>query len=132
MRRIVSTPASYEVGKGRPPKETRFKAGTSGNPSGRPKGSRNVATLAKAELNRKITATVNGQRRRMTVAEISCRRLSEKAMAGDQKALTFLVMLAADVNPSEASASSLTTTPEQDLAIIADYVKRLQPNGSSR
>jgi hypothetical protein len=28
---------SYEVGYGKPPKQTRFQKGTSGNPSGRPK-----------------------------------------------------------------------------------------------
>jgi len=33
--------ASYDVGYGKPPKATRFKAGQSGNPRGRPKGSRN-------------------------------------------------------------------------------------------
>ena len=33
--------ASYDVGYGKPPKATRFKKGQSGNPRGRPKGSRN-------------------------------------------------------------------------------------------
>lgn len=33
--------ADYEVGYGKPPKETRFKAGVSGNPKGRPKGAKN-------------------------------------------------------------------------------------------
>ena len=31
----------YEVGYGKPPKDTRFKPGQSGNPSGRPKGATN-------------------------------------------------------------------------------------------
>jgi Family of unknown function (DUF5681) len=35
--------ASYEVGYGRPAKVTRFGPGHSGNPRGRPKGSRKVA-----------------------------------------------------------------------------------------
>lgn len=115
---------SYRVGKGRPPEAHRFKPGQSGNPNGRPKGSRNAASLAKAELTRKITATVNGRKRRMSVAEISTRRLGEKAMAGDQKALGFLIMLAKNEDPTEAKASGFATTPEQDLSIIADFFKR--------
>src|SRR5947208_1821814 len=116
MRRDRSAPNHpYEVGKGRPPKYTRFKPGVSGNPSGRPKGAKNVATLAKAELNRKVTATVNGAKRRLSVAEISCRRLSEKAMGGDHKALSFLIMLASDSRSEHAAeVAGLSTTPEQD------------------
>jgi hypothetical protein len=34
----------YSVGYGRPPKHTRFKPGRSGNPKGRPRGSRNLST----------------------------------------------------------------------------------------
>lgn len=37
--------ADYEVGYGRPPVATRFKAGQSGNPSGRAKGTRNLTTV---------------------------------------------------------------------------------------
>jgi hypothetical protein len=33
--------ATYEVGYGKPPRESRFKPGQSGNPGGRPKGSKN-------------------------------------------------------------------------------------------
>lgn len=37
----TAQPSDYEVGYGKPPAETRFKKGQSGNPNGRPKGSRN-------------------------------------------------------------------------------------------
>lgn len=40
---VLPTSSSYDVGYGRPPARTRFKPGQSGNPKGRPKGSRNRA-----------------------------------------------------------------------------------------
>jgi len=115
---------NYEVGKGRTPEATRWKPGQTGNPHGRPKGSRNAATMAKAALSRKVAATVNGRKHQMTVAEIAYRRLGDKAMAGDQKALGFLLMLANNIEPSDAGSTDSITTPEQDLAIIADYFSR--------
>lgn len=42
--------SGYEVGKGKPPKETRFKKGQSGNLSGRPQGVRNTKTLLRELL----------------------------------------------------------------------------------
>jgi hypothetical protein len=80
--------------------------------------------MAKAALSRKVAATVNGRKRQMTVAEIAYRRLGEKAMAGDQKALSFLLMIANNIEPSETGSTDGVTTPEQDLAIIADYFSR--------
>jgi hypothetical protein len=40
----------YEIGYGKPPKNTRFKPGVSGSRHGRPKGSKNTETLLKQEL----------------------------------------------------------------------------------
>lgn len=120
---------SYEIGKGRPPTATRWKPGQSGNPNGRPKGSKNATTMAKTALSRKVAATVNGRKRKMTVVEIAYRRLSDKAMAGDQKALAFLLMLANNMEPSETGSTDSITTPEQDLAIITDYFRRKGTKG---
>lgn len=38
-------PADYETGYGKPPKARQWRPGQSGNPNGRPKGSRNKPTL---------------------------------------------------------------------------------------
>jgi hypothetical protein len=40
----------YEVGYGKPPRETRFAKGQSGNPRGRPSGAKNFATLLREAL----------------------------------------------------------------------------------
>jgi len=130
MRKTTSRPTvSYQIGKGRPPKSTRWKPGQSGNPNGRPKGSKNASTMAKAALSRKVAATVNGRRRQLTVVEIAYRRLGDKAMAGDQKALGFLLLLANNMEPPETGSTDSVTTSEQDLAIITDYFRRNRTKG---
>ena len=40
----------YEVGYGKPPRHTRFELGRSGNPQGRPGGSKNLLTLLNEAL----------------------------------------------------------------------------------
>ena len=133
MRKPPSTRSrdSYLVGKGRPPKATQWKPGQSGKLKGRPKGSKNASTRAKAALNRKVTVTVNGRKCHMTVDEIAFRRLGDKAMAGDQKAHGYLLMLANDVDPSDIKPAEATTT-EQDLEIIADYFRRQKQKEKSK
>ncbi|GEC16621.1 DUF5681 domain-containing protein [Nitrobacter winogradskyi] len=112
------------MGKGRPPIATRFKPGKSGNPKGRPKGSKNAANLAKTELNGKVVVTLNGRKKSMTVAEISSRRLGDKAMAGDAKAFSFLFAISGVGHDTDESQTDRLTTPEQDQAILAEYFKR--------
>jgi len=67
----------------------------------------------------------------MTVDEIAFRRLGDKAMAGDQKAHGYLLMLANDVDPSDIKPAEATTT-EQDLEIIADYFRRQKQKEKSK
>jgi hypothetical protein len=50
----------------RPPEATRFKPGQSGNPKGRPKGSRNFSTAIEKELNARVVVNENGKRRTIT------------------------------------------------------------------
>ena len=51
----------YPVGYGRPPAQGRFKAGCSGNPQGRPKGSRNAKTVVSQVVNEKVSVRENAQ-----------------------------------------------------------------------
>ena len=41
----LQAPAAYIVGFGKPPKANQFAPGVSGNPAGRPKGARSVASI---------------------------------------------------------------------------------------
>jgi hypothetical protein len=130
-RESTPSPRSYSVGKGRPPQEFQWKPGQSGNPTGRTKGAKNAATLAKAALRRKVTGTLNGVRRKMTVLDVSFRRLADKAMSGDQKALNYLLMLAGNFDPADID-SAQTVTAERDFEIIDEFFKRHRRRSSAR
>src|SRR5215510_6800465 len=75
------------VGYGRPPVNRQFKRGQSGNPRGRPKGSKNLATMVAEALNEKIKVrTKDGRTRTLSKRELMVEVMVNKAVAGDPKA----------------------------------------------
>ena len=73
----------YEVGYKKPPVKSRFKPGNSGNPKGRPKGSKNLSTILRQRLNKKVQIAENGRRKMVTVEEIIVAKMVNDAAAGD-------------------------------------------------
>jgi len=107
---------SEKVGPGKPPRHTRFKPGQSGNPKGRPKGSKNFATILQQQLTKKITITVDGKPRRMTVQEVIARRLATDSMKGTTKAMELLIRLTSTKSDEGAGkdATAETVLPDKD------------------
>ena len=83
----------YQFGYGRPPPDKRFKKGQSGNPKGRPKGSKNLTTLLAQRLGAKVVIRVNGKEKRVTMREAIAMRLCESALKGDHRATLTIVQL---------------------------------------
>jgi len=92
VENLAHEPAE-KVGPGKPPRHTRFKPGQSGNPSGRPKGSKNFATILQQQLRKKVTITVDGKPKRVTIQEVIARRLANDSMKGTTKAMELLIRL---------------------------------------
>jgi len=108
-----------------PPKATRFVKGRSGNPKGRPKGSHNLETQLRAELQRKITVTEGGRSRTMTRQEALIRRIMASALQGDQKATSLLLRLIIDLDRNAPPEAVETPTRESDRQILARYLARI-------
>jgi len=89
----MSSERNYEVGYGKPPRSTQFKKGQSGNPKGRPIGSRNLSTALRQCLEEKVVVTENGARRRITMMDAMLKQVVRKAAAGDLKAFQQVVVL---------------------------------------
>jgi Family of unknown function (DUF5681) len=78
---------SYEVGYGKPPKHSQFQKGKSGNPKGRPKGSKSAYTLAMEMYSKPVTVIANGKPKKMPLIVALNAKLASAAMKGDLKAL---------------------------------------------
>lgn len=73
------------TGKGHPPAGSRFRKGQSGNPRGRPRGSRRLAPY-EATLGQMVTVREEGATRRMTAAEAFLLHITRKGLEGDSAA----------------------------------------------
>jgi hypothetical protein len=77
----------YEVGYCKPPVQTRFKKGISGNPKGRHKGSKNISTLLENAGQKLVTISDDGRARKITMQDLIVRGLVTKAAKGDTRAV---------------------------------------------
>src|ERR671912_627425 len=78
---------SNGVGPGRPPKESRFRKGQSGNPKGRPKARPSPPPSAfDVVIDRTLTVTQNGKPREVTVEEALQHKTYQDAIAGNRAA----------------------------------------------
>jgi hypothetical protein len=116
---------SGPVGYGKPPQNTRFKKGVSGNPKGRPKGSLNVASVFMKTLREKVVLNENGQRKKVSKLEAAIKQLVNKAATGDQRSMHLLVDLARDAESKQNIAvNQQQVISAADQEVIDDILKR--------
>jgi|SRR5208282_5914980 len=89
----TGTKVDYQVGYGKPPRDAGFKKGQSGNPRGRPPGSKNLTSLLNDALNEPVTITENGRRRKITKRETVIKQLVNKSASADARSLKILLDL---------------------------------------
>ena len=112
----------YRIGYRHPPLATRFPAGTSGNPRGRPKGARNLATVVAATLAERVVVTENGRRKRITKLEAAVKQLVNSAASGDASSMRLLLAL---IQASEAKpAQTESGVPSADDALVLREIAR--------
>ena len=121
LRKNNSAPGNGSVGYGRPPVAKQFKPGQSGNPRGRKKGVKNVATIFNNALYRPVKIRIAGRARTLPKIEAIVEVLLSKALAGDIAAVSKIIELAHKLGGFEFLANS--TSPNRESAL--DRLKRL-------
>ena len=115
----METMKKYKVGYCRPPKHTQFKKGVSGNPSGRPMGSVNMATVLQKELSQMVVVGQGNQKKRITKMQAAVKQLVDKALQGDMHAFRVLSVLTQVLNdPAGAPTSAELEAADQKVLDI--------------
>jgi uncharacterized protein DUF5681 len=119
----------HEVGYGKPPVHTRFRKGRSGNPAGRPRGSRDLATLLAAELDKPVAVREGGGSvRKVRKRDALVAGLVNNALQGDLRAARLLLLLQARPGAAEERAADpdgRVPSSDTDREIIASYLARM-------
>jgi hypothetical protein len=102
-----------------PPEHTRFRKGQSGNPRGRPKGSRNFRTLIEQELDEQIEVNENGKVVRLSKRSIIAKKLVNEAATGNSRAWRELLPMIS----GKSEADTVEIDPVTS-AMIASYLAR--------
>lgn len=102
----------YVVGYGRPPRGRPFAPGRSGNPYGRPKGSKNSATLLSDALDERVMVREGGREKMISKRDVGLRRLANKFAEGDSKAQALCLRLIDLVGHTDARGDAEAPTPE--------------------
>lgn len=108
MGKIERRPGDpYEVGFGKPPKQTRFKKGRSGNPRGRPRKKPDLYSELTKVLRENVTVTIDGQPEKVTVQQALLLRLRDQALRGELWAQKLLQKVVAALPESESESRSV-------------------------
>jgi hypothetical protein len=117
----------YEVGYGKPPRHTRFQKGRSGNPAGRPRGKKNLATLLSGALDQKIIVVENGRRKKISKREAIVTQLVNKSASADLKATQILLAMLRDVETrADSGCADIESLTEADRQIIQRIQARVR------
>ena len=108
MGKIERRPGDpYEVGFGKPPKQTRFKKGRSGNPKGRPRKKPDLYGELTKVLRENVTVTIDGQSEKVTVQQALLLRLRDQALRGELWAGKLLQKVVAALPESESERAPI-------------------------
>ena len=123
---------NYQVGRGKPPLATRFKKGQSGNPKGRPRGTKNLKTDLMEELRETIVVREGDRTVRMSKQRAMIKTVMNKSLKGDPRAILTLIRLMTRFAEPDGGATEVNealSIDERELwRVLLDEARSEQPS----
>jgi hypothetical protein len=108
----------YEVGYGKPPKETRFKKGQSGNPKNRARRAKTQGKVLSRVLDETVSVTENGRRRKILKIEAMLKQTVNRAAQGDRKATQAVLRMIGTNYRGYPKPGSKTASHARDPGVL--------------
>lgn len=115
----------YDVGFGKPPKDTQFRKGRSGNPRGRPKGTKNLKADLLEELQELISVREGNTRKMISKQRALVKSLIAKAVQGDPRAANAVLQMLYRLAFADEATESDIPLASDDLAVLESYKARI-------
>ena len=115
-----------KLGFGKPPKKNRFAPGRSGNPKGRPKGSKNVNTLLAKVGRQRVKVKGEQGSRSISKVEAAYTQLVNQAASGNLPAIKELFRIHSTHTEPLENAAPQSLMRECDEAVMKSIVQRIR------
>ncbi len=118
--------SDYKVGYQKTPEHTRFKKGTSGYPKGRPKGTRNLKTDLREEMNEKILLREGDRPVKITKQRAIIKSMVAKTLKGDPRAAVVILNLVSTLfGLDQDDVEANRPLRDEELELLAGIEQRL-------
>ena len=115
------------VGYKNPPLASQFKPGASGNPKGRPRGSKSFASLVRKELRERIEVNSrSGTQKTMSKERVMVAQLVNSAIREPKFIPTLIKILGLEASETETQVADATFDRPEDKVVIESIVHRLR------
>jgi hypothetical protein len=122
VARQSSLVEEYRVGNKRPPLQTRFRPGQSGNPKGRPPKSRNLKNELFDELSERIPVREGGRRRMISKQRGLVKALINRGLSSDVRAIMAVFSLQARLLADIPELGTEQALSPSDVAIVEEFL----------
>jgi hypothetical protein len=120
--------SKFGVGYLLPPTEKQFRKGQSGNPSGRPKGAKNLRTVIKEAASKKLSVVEDGKRKKKSKMDLMVTQMMNRAAQGEARFTQMALDQFRNIESRPGADSNSNVFEEADLPVIAQIIARIRRN----